>query len=251
MLSRFQFFCQHLSSLPLLSSPEYFTVSSFHSVSRSFFSEVFPFSFFTLRSLYSQTSRRLSQPFVSHFVYLSLSLFFIDNHASPSPLFSLSVLPLDTFPLLVLFLNRGRAPRLSLSPPRKRHTSFTILPRHSVLLFIATSEDTVQNWLERRSSTRFGTVIDWPDCRATQPSSSTLFSSSLWSSFSFSTLLPFNFAKMESHKKRPQRVESATIESSHPPNQIAFGGNQLQTERLPFYLAKISTICCRWRFHSY
>lgn len=139
-----------------------------------------------------------SLPTSSRFLFL----FFVDNH--PSPLFSLSVLPLDTFPLLVLFLNRGRSPRLSLSPSRGRHTSFTILPRHSVLFFIATSEDTVQNWLERRSGTRFGTVIDWPDCRATQPSVPPSFPRL----FDRRLVLPghpspsFNFAKMESHKKR-------------------------------------------------
>lgn len=138
----------------------------------------------------------------------------------PLSLFSLSILALDTFPLLNLFFNRGRSPQFSLSPSRGRHTSFTILPGYSVLLFIATSEDTVQNWLERCSSTRFGTVIDWPNCRATQPSVPPSFLRF------FDRLLvlpehpcpPFNFVKMESHKKRLQRIEKIAIES---PDRIA------------------------------
>lgn len=91
MPSRFQFFCQHIflpSFYCLLQNILLFPLS----VSRSFFSEIFSFSFFSLYAFFiPPTSRHLVQPFVSHFVSLSLSLFFIDNHASPSSLFSLSI----------------------------------------------------------------------------------------------------------------------------------------------------------------
>lgn len=78
------------------------------------------------------------------------------------------------------------------------HTPLTVLPRLSFLLFITTSESTVQNWLERRSFRHCNRPTRLPCCSQ----SSSLFTSLIIVLTHLHTFAPLviSFAKVDSYK---------------------------------------------------